>query len=166
MKALNYQKRRKTIRGFIISLVPFLFLVFAMLLLFRQISIEHSAFIEDKYGKQKELFVDQSQYNERLDSVLVLLDRLMDQQIHAGEYKQLHKLINDKIQRSVNELQQDDVKPYELIFLEARKTQAVIDSLYPLKQEHFVNRGKLKACMKKYNETRVKLQRQEKAAAK
>ena len=89
----------------------------------------------------------------------------MDHDVNTGEYKQLHKLINDKIQHSVNKLKQDDAKPYELIFLEARKAQAVIDSIYPLKQDHVRNRIQLKTCIKKYYETRVKLQRQENEAA-
>lgn len=166
MKALNYKERRRTILQFTVSLLPFILLTFSMLVLFREVGIKHSTFIQEKYDRQKELFVDQSEYNERLDSVLVLLDKLMDHDVNTGEYKQLHKLINDKIQNSVNKLKQDDVKPYELIFLEARKAQAVIDSIYPLKQDHVRNRIQLKTCIKKYHESRVKLQRQENASGK
>lgn len=166
MKARNHQERRQTILKFILTLVPFLLLLSLMLSLYRQVGVKHADFIQYKHSNQKELFVDQSQYNERLDSVLVLLDKLMDQDVNTRQYKQLHKLINDKIQHSVSELGNEKITPYELLFLEARKSQAVIDSIYPLKQGHAQNQLQLKTCIKKYNEVRVELKRQEDAASK
>ena len=165
MKALNHKERKHTIVQFTLSLLPFILLTFAMLFLFRQIGVKHSNFIQKKLTQQQELRKRQSEYSENLDFVLSLLDQLMGSDIRDAQYQKYHKVINDKIQESLNKIKDDELKPYEPVFIEARRAQAVIDSIYPLKQEHEINRKKLRVCIDKFNESRIKQQRKENADA-
>jgi len=152
MKPINHNERKSAIWKFMFSLIPVVVFLSLFIYLFCVTANHHAQFIKEKYDYQRETFAKQAVYNERIDSVIALLDFVRNNESSPNELLTRKLEVSETIQESLRDLKNTkEHDPYKYILEGLNANIKVQDSIREIHENLKKTRKDLKICKNYYD---------------